>query len=173
MGASITFRPLVRSDLPRLERWLAEPHVETWWRERLDPSGLEKKFGPRIDGTEPTYVFVIESGIRPIGWIQWYRWSDYPSHAAQLGAEPGSAGIDLALGEKTLLGSGLGPQVINEFIRRVVWSDPAIRAVVADPEAANLRSVRAFEKAGFVLVRTVQLGSENFQRCVVRLGRTE
>lgn len=155
-----------------MERWLAEPHVEAWWRERLDQAGLEKKYGPRIDGNEPTRVFVIENGGRPVGWIQWYRWSDYPAHAMQLGAAPDAAGIDLALGEPAALGSGLGPRVIDKFIRQVVWTNPAIRAVVADPEAANVRSVRAFEKAGFEVVRTIQLTNENFSRRVVRIDRS-
>lgn len=171
VGILITFRPLARFDFPMMERWLAEPHVEAWWRERLDQAGLEKKYGPRIDGNEATRVFVIENGGRPVGWIQWYRWLDYPAHAAQLGAGPDAAGIDLALGEKSLLGSGFGPRVIAEFIHQVVWADPAIRAVVADPEAANVRSVRAFEKAGFKVVRTIQLASESFQRRAVRLER--
>jgi hypothetical protein len=42
-------------------------------------------------------MFVIEQEARPIGWIQWYLWCDYPEHASQL-AEPGLAGIDLAIG---------------------------------------------------------------------------
>ena len=41
------------------------------------------------------YVYPIESAERPIGWI------DYPAHAARLGAESDTGGIDLAIGEPT------------------------------------------------------------------------
>src|SRR5215203_6122925 len=105
----ISFRPLAYADLSLLQRWLSKPHVEQWWHEPLDLPGVQARFGPRIDGVEPTQVYLIQYGARPAGWIQWYRWSDYPDHAAQLGAERSSAGIDLAIGEEELIGIGLGP----------------------------------------------------------------
>lgn len=171
MRDTISFRPLHRSDLTLLHRWLSEPHVHAWWHEALDLAAVHTKYEPRIDGTEPTEVYVIEYGGRPIGWIQWYRWSDYPEHARQLGAEPSSAGIDLAIGEQDMVGSGLGPGAIREFINRFVFADPTISAVITDPEENNARSLRAFEKAGFVATKTVQLAGEGAQRRVVRIDR--
>jgi aminoglycoside 6'-N-acetyltransferase len=171
MLESISFRPLSRSDFPLFQRWLLEPHVATWWHESLDLAGIEAKYGPRIDGTEPTYVFVIEYRKRLVGWIQWYRWSDYPEHALQLGAGPESAGIDLAIGEREMMGMGLGPAAIRKFINQTIFVDPTIRAVIADPAESNLRSLRAFKKAGFSVTKTVELLGESFQRSVVHLGR--
>jgi RimJ/RimL family protein N-acetyltransferase len=168
---ALAFRPLTRDDLPTLQRWLSAPHVEAWWHERLDAAGVQAKFGPGIDGREPTYVFVIEHDARPIGWIQWYRWRDYATHAGWLGAEPEAAGIDLAIGEAALVGRGLGPRAIRAFLDEIVFRDPAIVACVSDPEAQNRRSVRAFEKAGFTVVRTVQLPGELTHRNVVRCPR--
>jgi aminoglycoside 6'-N-acetyltransferase len=114
MRASLSFRPLVRSDFPLLQEWLSAIHVGVWWHERLDLAGVAARYGPRVDGAEP-HVFVIEDGGRPVGWIQWYLWSDYPEHALQLGAELTSAGIDLAIGELVMTGLGLGPIAICEF----------------------------------------------------------
>ena len=170
---SISFRPLERSDFPLLQEWLSAPHVAAWWNERLDLRGVEAKYGPRVDGTEPTHVFVIEQESRPVGWIQWYLWSDYPEHAGHLGAEPDSAGIDLAIGELGMTGLGLGPTAIREFVGQVVFSNPETRAVVSDPEESNLRSLRAFEKAGFKLIRTIQVNGERCRRQVVRLDRPD
>jgi aminoglycoside 6'-N-acetyltransferase len=173
MKASISFRPLERCDFPLLQEWLSAPHVAAWWNERLDLPGVEAKYGPRVSGIEPTHVFMIEQEGRPIGWIQWYLWSDYSDHANQLGAEPGSAGIDFAIGELGMTGFGLGPTAIREFLRQVVFSNPDVCAVVSDPEERNLRSLRAFEKAGFSVVRTVQLRGEGCRRQVVRLDRPD
>jgi RimJ/RimL family protein N-acetyltransferase len=58
----------------------------------------------------------------------------------------------------------------------VVFADPGIIAVVTDPEVDNLRSLRAFEKAGFSAAKTVQIRGESFRgksfrRRVVRLDR--
>ena len=171
MCDSISFRPLSRSDFTLLRRWLGEPHVVAWWHEPLDLRGIEAKYGPRIDGVEPTHVFVIEYHQQPVGWIQWYRWSNYHEHARQLGAEPESAGIDLAIGEKELIGMGLGSIGIRQFLEQTVFIDPTIRAILIDPEEGNLRSLNAFKKAGFTTTKTVKLPKENFNRCVMHLSR--
>jgi aminoglycoside 6'-N-acetyltransferase len=169
--APLSFRPLGRSDFPLLEQWLSAPHVDAWWREGLDLAGVAEKFGPRVDGAEPTHVFVIEQDGRPIGWIQWYLWADYPAHALQLAAEPASAGMDLAIGELGMTGLGLGPAAIRAFLEQIVFRNASVSAVIADPEEKNLRSLRAFQKAGFRVTKTVQLVGENFKRRVVRVGR--
>ena len=154
-------------------RWLSEPHVDAWWQKPLDLAGLERKYGPRIDKIEPVHVFMIQYGTRPVGWIQWYKWSDYPEHALLLGARPGDAGIDLAIGEPEMIGSGLGPLTIREFLNRVISAERSVEAVVTDTDERNLRSLRAFEKAGFSAIKTVQLRGESFKRRVVRLENRE
>ncbi|HEY0800938.1 MAG TPA: GNAT family N-acetyltransferase [Steroidobacteraceae bacterium] len=169
----IFFRPLTRVDFPLLQRWLVQPHVDPWWNQRLDNAGLEAKYGPRIDGLEPTHVFLIELNKRPVGWIQWYLWSDYPEHAEQLEAEVGTAGIDLAIGEPALVGLGLGPMVIATFLRRHIFAEPGISAVVTDIDSRNNRSLRAFCKVGFSITNSVQLRGEDFVRQTMRLPRLQ
>ena len=145
----ISFRELGRSDFPLLQKWLA------------------------ADGIEPIHVYVIHRGGVPVGWIQWYRWRDFPEHAIQVGADRRSAGIDLAIGEVEMTGRGLGPAVIREFVTNYIFINGDVGAIVADPSASNKRSVSAFRKAGFNIVDTVQLVDEAFARHVVRLDRGE
>jgi len=171
MQVSNSFRPLTRSDFPLLQEWLSAPHVAAWWHETLDLASVCAKYGPRVDGAEPTHVFVIEHDGRPVGWIQWYRWADYPEHALQLGAELASGGIDLAIGELAMTGLGLGSVAIREFLRQIVFAEPSVVAVIADPEEGNVRSLRVFEKAGFRVTNTVRLAGENVKRRVVRIER--
>jgi aminoglycoside 6'-N-acetyltransferase len=171
MSAAISFRPLAREHFPLLEKWLNTPHVATWWNDPSDLASLEADYGPCVDRTDPIEVFLIEHDGNPVGWIQWYRWADNPEHAHQLSAELSAAGIDLAIGELASTGIGLGPAIIRQFVTEIVFIDPAITAVVADPQEANLRSLRAFQKAGFTASHTVQLPGENFNRIVVRLHR--
>lgn len=165
---NISFRKLERTDYPLLQRWLSEPHVDTWWHEPLELTQLEERYGPRIDGSEPTHVFIIEHEENPIGLIQWYRWADYPKHAIQLGAERSAAGIDVAIGDASLVGRGIGSRAIRDFIAKIIPQDEGITAVVTDPEERNERSLGAFRKAGFVLMHTVVLHGENVSR---RVGR--
>lgn len=144
--------------------------MDEWWHEPLDLPGLEKKYGPRIDGIERTQVFIIEHGTRAIGWIQWYRWSDYPDHAAQVTTEPDSAGMDLAIGEVAFVGRGIGSTAIRKFAREVIFAAPGVNAIVTDPEERNARSRRAFEKAGFIPMQAVQLKGERVRRRIMRLS---
>jgi aminoglycoside 6'-N-acetyltransferase len=171
MPSSISFRPLGRSDFPLLQQWMSAHHVAAWWRESLDLPSVHSKYEARVDGVEPTKVFVIEYTGRPIGWIQWYLWSDYPQHARQLRTDLTSAGIDLAIGELAMTGLGLGPLAIQQFLSQIIFADPRVSTVITDPEESNLRSLRAFKKAGFTLSNTVQLAGEDFKRRVVRMER--
>jgi aminoglycoside 6'-N-acetyltransferase len=82
--------------------------VAVWWHEHFDLAGLEAKYGPGIDGSEPIHVYLIQFEGLPIGWIQWYRWRDFPNHAIRLGANHRSAGIDLAMEKLRRRGSGWG-----------------------------------------------------------------
>jgi aminoglycoside 6'-N-acetyltransferase len=168
--AGLCFRPLCEQDLPQLQVWLSRTHVAKWWRQPLDLDGVRSMFRAAIAGRKPTHVYVIERHGRPVGWIQWYRWSDFPEHAARLGAEPNTAGIDLAIGEPDLLGQGIGPRAITAFLERWVFIDPTITACIADPDERNLRSTRALEKAGFVTLRSVYDPVQLRTSRVMRLG---
>jgi aminoglycoside 6'-N-acetyltransferase len=167
----ISFRPMGRSDFSLVEKWLAAPHVAAWWNVHFDLASLEAKYGPCIDGSEPIHVFLIQFDCVPIGWIQWYRWRDFPKHAIQLGADHRSAGIDLAIGEIEMTGHGLGPAVIREFGTDYIFANGDMTAIVADPSVSNLHSVSAFQKAGFIILGNVRLVDEEFERHVVRLDR--
>jgi RimJ/RimL family protein N-acetyltransferase len=131
-------------------------------REIVEDSAVEN-----LSGSQSVISF------RPLGWIQWYRWRDFPQHGIRLGADTCSAGIDLAIGEMDMTGRGLGPTVIREFGANYIFLNGDVCAIVADPATSNLRSVRAFKKAGFKIVNTVQLVDEAFERHVVRLDRGE
>lgn len=168
MESRVSFRPLARSDYAHLQRWLAAPHVAMWWNERFDLLSVEAKYGAAIDGRDPIHVYVIQLDGVPIGWIQWYRWRDFPEHAVHLGADVHCAGVDLAIGEVERTGAGLGPTILSEFSKNYIFVNSEINAIVADPATANRGSVRAFEKAGFRIARTVQLPAEGFDRAVVR-----
>jgi RimJ/RimL family protein N-acetyltransferase len=161
-----------RTDLVLLHHWLHEPHVAPWWNESLSLEEVHAKYGPRIDGLVPTHMFIIEYAATPVGWIQWYLWSDYQKHAGHLGAGMESAGIDLTIGEKEMIGRGIGPAAIRQFVKKFIFVDPAISGVFADPDLNNNRSVRAFAKAGFEVVRTVNIPGESCTRSVVHLARS-
>ena len=157
----VTIRPLSRDDFPLLRRWLAMPHVQAWWgSEPAEPADVDRKYGPRADGADPTRVFVIELPDQPIGIIQCYRHEDYADWDRAVGI-PAAAGIDYLIGEPAHCGRGLGTAAITGLVPRVFGLYPEIAAIVAVPQAANQASRRALEKAGFSLVGERKLDSDD------------
>lgn len=148
-----------RADFPVLLRWLTAPHVAAWWREvPADLAALESEYGPAIDRTDPTEMFVIEAAGAPIGLIQRYRHADNPDWDRAVGV-PMAAGIDYLIGETPYIGQGIGSSVIQLFAESVFdrYPEAEIAVVVAVPQRDNRASCRALEKAGFTALREAEL----------------
>ncbi len=129
---------------------------------------MEKRRGG-IEGRRLTAQYLIVLAGRPVGMIQTYLVSDHPEWEEIVRAGPHAAGVDLMIGEADLVGRGLGPTVLEQFTREVVFADPAVVAVVATVEERNRRSWCAFEKAGFRHVRDVE--EEGLPHRLLRLDR--
>jgi aminoglycoside 6'-N-acetyltransferase len=146
----IAFRPFREDDLSQLHEWFQREHVERWWR--TEPTTLERtreRYLPAIDGRDPTDLYAILLDDAPIGMIQTYLVSDYPEFAQLTETGQGVAGIDLFIGEAELTGHGLGTEIIRTFVEQIVFARPETVACIADPDALNVASLRAFAKAGF------------------------
>ena len=168
--AAVTFRPLEADDLRLVHAWIQKPHVREWWGER-EYADVEGKYLPAIGGDDPTDHYLILLGGRPIGFVETYLVSDYPEWEEHVRVGPGVAGVDLFIGEEAFLHRGLGPQVLRQFVREVVFADPRVHAVVAAPDVRNRPSIRAFEKAGFVPVRVFEVPGEPAPEQLLRLDR--
>jgi RimJ/RimL family protein N-acetyltransferase len=157
----ITIRPLARDDFSLLHRWLTTTHVRAWWRgEPATPDGVERKYGPRVDGRTPTRVFVIEAAGHPVGIIQCYRHANHPDWNRAVGIDA-AAGIDYFIGEPDQLGRGIGSRAIASFTQHVFALYPDLDTIVAAPQADNRPSRRALEKAGFTLHGERRLDSDD------------
>jgi len=162
--APIAFRPLTRDDFTTLSRWFSAPHVEPSWREPVDLDAIEARYGPSVDRTDPTEVFVIERGGRAIGLIQRYRFADnrtWQSVMSRAGAPDDAAGIDYLIGSDDLIGIGLGPQAIAAFVEDTWTRYPDIPAIAVNVDVENRRSWRALEKVGFQRAWTGELESND------------
>jgi aminoglycoside 6'-N-acetyltransferase len=156
----IAFRPLRRDDFERLSAWQASPHVARWWQEPADLASITAEYGPVVDGTDPTEVFVIELGGRPVGIIQRYLLADYPAWGAALDLRD-AVGIDYYLGDPDLTGRGVGSRAIDQFAQATLVRHGEATQVVAAPQQDNIASWRALEKAGFERIWSGQLDSDH------------
>ena len=146
----IDLRTMTRGDLPALTRWLAEPHVRRWWHSDGEPTSerIERTYRPRVDGTTPTRMWVVEVNGRSIGFVQDYRIGDYPDFAL-LAPDPDAVGLDYAIGEPGWVGRQLGARVLWAWAVRARQRFPDVTACFAAPDHRNLASLRILAKAGF------------------------
>jgi aminoglycoside 6'-N-acetyltransferase len=151
VAGNIGFGPLERSDLALLAQWLAAPHVAKWWREDPTPAAVEARYGPCIDGTDPTELFIAELDGRPVGMVQRYLLADYPSWSDAVRVDD-AAGIDYLIGVEELTGRGLGGRIVGEFTELTFARYPDIAQIAVAVQQANRPSWRALEAAGFTRV---------------------
>ena len=136
-----TFRPMSTSDLPTVKHWLATPHVREWWH---DPAEQFELVSSDLDHPDMAQ-FIVRGDEREFAYLQCYNLSAWNTG---LGQQPeGTRGLDQFIGEADMLGHGHGSAFVRAFADRLLAE--GVPRVVTDPDPANARAVRAYEKAGF------------------------
>jgi len=168
---ALRFRPVLPEDLPLLHEWLQRPHVKRWWTDRDSYEEVVARYLPAIEGSDPTDLHLALLDDRPVGFLQTYIVADYAEHEETVGAVEGAAGVDLLLADEELTGRGIGSEMLRRYVEEIVFARPGTRCCIADPEAANVASVRAFEKAGFRVVREYDDPHDGKRHALVRRDR--
>jgi aminoglycoside 6'-N-acetyltransferase len=112
---------------------------------------------------------IAEIADVPIGILQIIDPADEESH--YWGEIEGNLrAIDIWIGEEADLGRGYGTRMMTLALDRC-FVDPAVKAVLIDPLASNIRAHRFYERLGFVIVERRTFGSDD---CLVyRLTRED
>ena len=147
----IVLRAMTHGDLPILARWLRAEHVRRWWGNDGDPDDerVAARYGPRVDGTTPTRLWVVDVNGHSIGFVQDYRIRDYPDFAL-LTPDPDAVGLDYVIGERAWVGRGLGARILWTWMLRARHRFPDASSYFAAPDHGNGASLRVLDKAGFV-----------------------
>lgn len=118
---------MTADDLPLVRHWLGEAHVVKWWGAPDQQFDLVKG-----DLDEPAmHQFIVARDARPFGYLQCY---DPASWDNCLGPQPAGT-------------RGIGSVFIRSFVDSLLTAGTP--RVVTDPDPANARAIRAYEKAGF------------------------
>lgn len=167
---NISFRPACLADAPLLFRWRQAPHVARWWNiapyeaQTLDEMARELEEDFALEQHES--LLVLLDGL-PIGYAQTYNagrasgdwWPD---------EDDSTRGLDFLIGEESLVGRGLGPQIVRALCERL-FAEVGVSSIIVDPHPDNRRSVRCFEKAEFGRER--QLETPDGEALLMRLRR--
>ena len=136
------FRAVTSKDLPMLARWLKEPHLAEWWG---DPAVSLSEIEDAMEdiATEP---LIVEVDGEPIAYLQSYDPHLEEDHPYQ-DQPTGTLGIDISIGRPDRVGKGLGSAIIRQFAEMLF--EEGCPRIIIDPDPANARAIRAYEKAGF------------------------
>lgn len=171
---AIAFRPLRQADFSLVLRWLNTPHVRDWWRDApTTMDGMVEQYGPRVADSSATACYCIVCDSAPIGFIQVYRIADYEDYAAALQVGGDAAGVDLFIGEVAYAHRGLGALILRAFLRQVVFDLYGVASCVIGPSARNTIAIRAYEKAGFRYLKTVDAPGEDEPEYLMSIMRDE
>jgi aminoglycoside 6'-N-acetyltransferase len=147
MAPDYAFRDMSAADLPAVRHWLRSPEVVRWWG---DPEEQYALVSGDLDDPDMDQ-FIVSIDGRPFAYLQCYALSVWNQG---FGPQPdGTRGIDQFIGEPDLIGRGHGPHFVRQFVDALLRSGTP--RVVTDPDPANARAVRAYEKAGFERDRLV------------------
>jgi aminoglycoside 6'-N-acetyltransferase len=146
--AAYTFRPMSEDDLPLVGSWLTIPHVVEWW-----PAGVKQLERVRAHIDDPAIdVFIVTANDRAIGYLQCYDPCAEADHPF-CDQPAGTRGLDQFIGEPDMIGRGHGSALTRAFVVKLFAAGTP--RVITDPDPANRRAVRAYEKAGFKAERVV------------------
>jgi len=149
MPPSYRFHPMTAADLPLVRHWLAMPHVVEWWGDTHEQFALVSE-----DLDQPAMEqFIVATGDKRFGYLQCYDPAAWPENG--LGLHPaGTRGVDQFIGDPGMTDRGHGSAFIRAFVDGLIAAGAP--HVLTDPAPANLRAIRAYEKAGFRKDREVE-----------------
>ena len=143
----VTLEPFEPSHLTLLSRWLREPHVARWYRE--PENVLDWAMKPPTGGSQA----IIAWEGRAVGYLRWQRVDRTTLDALGLPEIPtNSVDADILIGSEGGTGRGLGPAALTALAGEMD-RDPDVPLIGLTTELGNTRAHRAFEKAGFRIVR--------------------
>jgi aminoglycoside 6'-N-acetyltransferase len=159
----INFSPLDESHFPLLLKWLETPHVKEWWDEEINytKQSIYDKYNSYTLGYKVTegsrkniYPFIINIDSKPVGYIQYYNFYDFPRvYDIILQNLPSSlAALDLFIGEYNYIGRGLGVKILKLFMKNYVFKK--FDNCFVDPEDDNYSAIKTYERAGFEKIKS-------------------
>jgi aminoglycoside 6'-N-acetyltransferase len=138
------FRPMTEADLAMARRWLETPEVRRWWGDPDEQIALLEE-----DLSEPRMaMWIVSHGGRPFAYVQDYDPLSWGIRAFDV--PPGARGLDPFIGEPEMLNRGHGSAFLRAHVDNLFAAGAP--AAFIDPDPANARAIRAYEKAGFAAI---------------------
>lgn len=140
-----------------MHRWFNAPHVQAFyslhdWSEKE----VLEKLTPYITGEKPVVGWIVLIDKQPIGYVQNYRVVDYPwpNQGLSQAIIDSAAGMDIFIGDEAMIGCGVGPRIIEQFLQMHIW--PEFNYCLVDPNIKHQAAIRCYQKVGFKTHRVIE-----------------
>ncbi|WP_255203131.1 GNAT family N-acetyltransferase [Myxococcus sp. AM011] len=145
----------VTEDLERVTRWMHAPHVAAFWKQAWPEERWRAELERQLAADHSLPCMLHFEGA-PVAYLEVYRVvrDRLAGHYAQ---RPHDLGVHVAIGELGSTGRGLGRALLREVATGLLAADPRCTRVVAEPDARNAPSLRAFTAAGFQVIGPITL----------------
>ncbi|MBR3235680.1 MAG: GNAT family N-acetyltransferase [Atopobiaceae bacterium] len=154
-GDSILIRDFTEDDLPLMLKWLTDDRVLEFYEGRDVRFTMETLAAHYLEEIPSGFRMIIEYRGQLIGYGQVYQLSgelfdeyDYPDNGNVVYA------MDLFIGEPDYWNHGIGTAFLQMMAAYLKTSKGADR-ILLDPRKSNGRAIRAYQKAGFSIVKSL------------------
>ena len=151
----ITIRDFTETDLPLMFKWLTDKRVLEYYEGRDIRFTMDTLSAHFLEEIPDGFRMIIEYKKSPIGYAQAYQLSgelfdeyDYPDDGHIVFA------MDQFIGEPKYWSKGIGSSFLKMMASHLKENMAAER-VLLDPHQDNKRAIRAYEKAGFKIIKSL------------------
>ena len=149
----ITIRDFTETDLPFMLKWLTDDRVLEYYEGRDARFTIDTLSEHFLEAIPNGFRMLIEYNGSPIGYAQAYRVNgemfdeyDYPDNGRIVFA------MDQFIGEPRCWNKGIGSSFLK-MMAAYLKENMAAERVLLDPHQNNSRAIRAYEKAGFKIIK--------------------
>lgn len=135
-------------DLELVHRWMHAPHVAAFWKQAWPRQRWRAELVRQRRGDHCRPCLISGMDGQPMAYLEVYR-VVRDRLAGHYGQRPHDLGVHLAIGELGHTSRGLGRALLGAVAQGLLDADPQCTRVVAEPDAGNIPSLRAFSAAGF------------------------
>lgn len=150
----IEFRVLEDGDISLVEQWLNKDHVKRWYdipEQEVSIDDWLYELKERHGEFHWLNHLIVMNQDTPIGMCQYYKCKDSVDEDFGSLVIENSYGIDYLIGEKDYLGKGIGKEMIEQLVKRILELPDAQR-VTADIDNENLASKNVLLSCGFKML---------------------
>lgn len=155
LDKTIAFRKVqLGEDLPRIHRWMNQPHVIPFWNLGLALDKMQLHLERAIADTHQTLYIGYLDGVPMSYWESYWTKDDIIANCYQ--PHPEDQGIHLLIGEPDYLGKGYALPLLKAMTAFQLQHLPT-QKIVTEPDIRNQKMIHIFERCGFEFQREIAL----------------